>query len=453
MTTPRADSLTHSLLQETVLQEWFQPMQQAFDKVRFSDRIFQSLPMMSYALLGGLRQLLSIETLREQVQTLFHWDVNAERLPVARSTWSDAMGSRTRRDLLRQATHQLVGLAQKTLMDKCSGIDGIGQRPIVAIDATYQEESSHYVRILPTEGGTDNQKGHMLLTYYDLRHGIPVKVKTETASMGEMRVLKAADPEAMDWSRVRQAIYVVDRAFTDGAYWDERKQSLHATVITRMKSTLVYTLTDQRKVAALPCNEKVLSDHTITLQCAKQPWRLIEWLSPEGITYRYLTNDFSLEPGVVAFLYYRRWDEEKYFDNFKNDLANAKAWGKSPVAIEQQALMGLMTYILTQLFLQRRYRELALPKGDGTQTRKHARKVEHYLAQQAEADHQDPHADAWDEEDEPPELIQYDAYRAFHAQLSKITRQVWRFLKNCFREKHSLLLYQRQLKPLLQGYL
>lgn len=58
--------------------------------------------------------------------------------------------------------------------------------------------------------------------------------------------------------------------------------------------------------------------------------------------YRYLANDFSLEPGVVAFLYYRRRNEEKYFDNFKNDLANAKAWGKSPVAIEQQALMGLM---------------------------------------------------------------------------------------------------------------
>ncbi len=117
-----------------------------------------------------------------------------------------------------------------------------------------------------------------------------------------------------------------------------------------MKSTLVYTQKEQRVVSALPCNEKVLSDQVIELQCAKQPWRLIEWLSPDGITYRYLTNDFSLEPGVVAFLYYRRWDEEKYFDNFKNDLANAKAWGKSLVAIEQQALMGLMTYVLTQLF-------------------------------------------------------------------------------------------------------
>jgi hypothetical protein len=84
--------------------------------------------------------------------------------------------------------------------------------------------------------------------------------------MGEMRVLKEDDLQAIDWSRVRHAIHVVDGAFIDDSYWDERK----------------------------------------------------------------ITNDFSLEPGVVAFLYYRRWGEEKYFDNFKNDLANAKAWGKKP---------------------------------------------------------------------------------------------------------------------------
>ena len=453
MMTRRADSLTHALLQETVLADWFEPMQQAFEKVRYSDRLFQALPMISFALLGGLRQLLCIDTLREQVQSLFHCDVNAEQVPVARSTWSDAMGSRRRRDILRQAIAELVAFAQTALGDKLAGIEGIGQRPVLAMDATYQEESSHYVRVLPTEGGEDNQKGHMLLTYYDVRRGIPVNVKTETASLGEMRVLKGARGEAMDWSRIRRAIYVVDRAFIDATYWDERKRSLHATVITRMKSTLVYTRTETREIAALPCNEQVLSDQVIALQSSKQPWRLIKWCSPEGITYEYLTNDFSLEPGVAAFLYYRRWDEEKYFDNFKNDLANAKAWGKSPVAIEQQALIGLMTYVLTQLFLQRRYQDLELPHGDQTQARKHARKVEHYLEQQAEDDQQPPHDEEWDEQDEPPELKYYDAYRAFYAQLSKITRQVWRFLKHCFREKHSLPLYQRQLKPLLLSYL
>ena len=121
----RADSLTHALLQDTVLAEWFEPMQQAVEKLRYSDRLFQALPMISFALLGGLRQLLCMDTLREQVQSLFHYDVSAEQVPVARSTWSDAMGSRLRRDILRQAIVQLVAFAQTALGDKLAGIEGI----------------------------------------------------------------------------------------------------------------------------------------------------------------------------------------------------------------------------------------------------------------------------------------------------------------------------------------
>ena len=447
MTPRRAEPLTQSLLQDTVLNDWFQPMHNALEKVRYSDAIFQSLPMVSFTLLGGLRQLLSIPTLREHVQTLFHLDSSATHVPVPRSTWSDALGSPTRRTILRQAIDHLVTFARPMLTDKLAGVEGIGQRPVLAIDATYQTESSHFTRVLPEEGGNDNQKGHMLLTYYDMRAGIPVHVHTETASMGEMRVLKEASCESTDWSRCRGAIYVVDRAFIDGRYWNERKAQVNATVITRLKSTLVYTPIHSREVQTLVCNEHVISDTTIELACAQCAWRRIEWRSPEGIVYEYLTNDFSLEPGVVAFLYYRRWDEEKYFDGFKNDLANAKAWGKKAVAIEQQALLGMMTYILTQLFLQRRFTELELSQGDQTQSRKQTQKVECYLTQ---SDREAINGDK-DESEEP--VLYYDAYRAFYAQLSKITRQVWRFLKNCFREKSSLGFYQRQLKPLLMGYL
>jgi len=294
----------------------------------------------------------------------------------------------------------------------------------------------------------------MLLTYYDVAKGIPVHVKTETGSMAEMKVLKDIHSDTGDWSRVKNAIYVVDRAFIDATYWKERNKLLNITVITRMKSTLNFTPTRSVSIAALVVNEKVLSDRVIYLDSADQSWRLIEWMSPEGIRYKYLTNDFSLEPGEVAFLYYRRWDEEKYFDNFKNDLANAKAWGKSPVAIEQQALMGQMTYLLTSLFLQRRYHDLDLPRGDNTQQRKRDKKIEQYLEtsmnNNSTAQCQSNELNLDDEEQHIPH---YDAFRAFYAQLSKITRQVWRFLKNCFNKKSSLALYQRQLKPLLLNYL
>lgn len=306
------------------------------------------------------------------------------------------MNSRTRRDILREAVGRLVISARERRPDKFTTIDGIGRRPILAIDAPDQQESSHYARVFPKAGGDDNQKGPMLLTYYDLRCGMPVGVTPET------------------------------------------------------RSTLVYTLTEPREMSALPCNEKVLSDHVIDLQCAKQPWRRIEWQSPDGIVYQYIRNDFSLEPGVIAFLYYRRWDEEKYFNNFKNDLANAKAWGKSPVAIEQQAFMGIMTYVLTHLFLHRRYHDLGLAEGDDTQAGKQARKIEQYLEQQTRDTRDGKEGLSVDENEEhTTDVKQYDAY----SQLSKITRQVWRFLKICFSRKSSLKLYQRQLKPLLIGYL
>ena len=67
-----------------------------------------------------------------------------------------------------------------------------------------------------------------------------------------------------------------------------------------------------------------------------------------------LTHDFSLLPGVVAFLYFRRWEEEKCFDTWKNDFAQAKAWGKGRVAIANQARLAMITSLLVAMLLQTR---------------------------------------------------------------------------------------------------
>ena len=58
------------------------------------------------------------------------------------------------------------------------------------LDATYQDESSHYQPCYPHEGGTDNSLGHMTLTTYDMRAGIAVDSNTETTSIDEMRFVK-----------------------------------------------------------------------------------------------------------------------------------------------------------------------------------------------------------------------------------------------------------------------
>ncbi len=53
----RLDSLQATLLNNTVLNDWFSPMQKALDKVRYSRKQFSVLSAEFFILLGCLRQL------------------------------------------------------------------------------------------------------------------------------------------------------------------------------------------------------------------------------------------------------------------------------------------------------------------------------------------------------------------------------------------------------------
>ena len=144
--------------------------------------------------------------------------------------------------------------------------------------------------------------------------------------------------------QIRQAIHVVDRAFIDGHYWDTRKRLYNSTVITRMKSRLNYTADGEaRQISDNVCNKGVLSDQPIALDSSSRPWRLIGFLAPDGTQYEYLSNDFELEPGVIAFLYYRRWDEEKYFDNAKN--------GSNPIKVPKLTPSSKCLFIKNMLHI------------------------------------------------------------------------------------------------------
>jgi hypothetical protein len=120
----------------TVLDEWFSPMATILEKSRFSDAIFKTIPMATFIMSGCLRQILDASSLREYIQTLFHFDANQSIAPIARATWSDALASPVRRDILRPAVVQLVELARNSLPDLLAHVEGIGSREVIATDAT-----------------------------------------------------------------------------------------------------------------------------------------------------------------------------------------------------------------------------------------------------------------------------------------------------------------------------
>ncbi len=425
----RLDTIQSILLNNTVLNQWFLPMQKALDKVRYSRQRFSVLSAEFFILLGCLRQLQGTKILREQIQSLFDLDESTETVPLARSTWSDALANTYRGEILREAVQVLVANARNELPDRFAEIEELGTRSIYAIDATYQKESSHYQPVYPSDGGKDNRKGHMAMTTYDMRAGIAVDSNTETVSIDEMRFLKEGWIAAQ-WTCQKKALYVVDRAFIEARYWDQRKTKYGATVITRMKSVFKYQVLEELPVSLTPVNEGVIWDKKIQLKSSKQIWRLIHFLSPDGKVYEYLTNDFNLSSGMIAFLYHRRWDEQKYFDNYKTDMANSKAWAKSPIAIEQQALLGLVTHLLMRLFLHKEGLELGLEEDHQTQQKRHEKKEIAYCIK-------------WEG----------NYNRAFFKKLSKITKQAWRFLKNNFLKKSTQQPFECNLRPALVAYL
>jgi len=263
-------NFANTLIQDSVLGEWFQPMMASLDKVRFSEKKFSALPMNAFILFGCLRQIQSTPTLRGQIQDLFHLNPQRGTLPLARSTWSDALASPTRCNILSAALPHLTTYAQHSLPDRLAHVEGLGERPVIATDASYLRESAHYYPVYPTDGGSDNQKGHMMLSHYDLRTGIPLAATTQTDSIGEMLVFKQDELAANSWLRVKNAIHVVDRAFIDGRYWDQRHALYRSTVITRMKSIMKYTPVEDREINPGHANEGVLYDREVILRQGKK---------------------------------------------------------------------------------------------------------------------------------------------------------------------------------------
>ena len=230
---------------------------------------------------------------------------------------------------------------------------------------------------------------------------------------------------------MRIAVWLVDRACIDAPFWDAHKAKLASTMITRMKSSLHIDSTEGLPILPHAANDGVLKDLRITLASSSEPWRLITYRTRRGHVLVFLTNGFDLLPGVIAFVYARRCDEEKCFDTWKNDFSQAKVWGKGSVAIKHQVRLAIVTSVWVALALH------ATLGRDGFNDHKALRKQD--KRQAAPTDR----PDGTDRPDWTVPVLRYTA---------KVSRQVLRF-KHGFLKPASPALYKRELRPMLLAYL
>ncbi|MCP4407800.1 MAG: transposase [Gammaproteobacteria bacterium] len=428
MKSNRLAPLIRLLTQDTVLGELLVPAINALDYSRAHFAIFRAISMGDFITLGVLRHLKGTQSLRALVQELAHEVDEVEHPPMARSTWGDALGSRPRLNVLRDVRDSLLSAVARSCPDRLSGIDGLGTRAVYAMDGSYQKESAHYARKTPAEGGEDNDKGHCLLSFYDVRMGCVADVAVETRSRHEIPIMKDYDKTGGALTQVKGALWVVDRAFIDAQFWDAKKRKLGVTMITRMKSNLSIDSNEHREVAKRGCNEGVVSDQQITLKSSGEFWRLIRYRSRRGGEVEFLSNDMVLEPGVIAFAYARRWDEEKAFDVWKNDWSMGKAWGKSQISITNQVMLAVITQLLLALFL-----------------------AKHDCGGDADKKSLDKQAQREGGTDGGTDRAKWT--QEIYRHTSRLSRQVLRFFRYCYAKRASSWLYEHQLRPLLMRYL
>jgi hypothetical protein len=177
-----------------------------------------------------------------------------------------------------------------------------------------------------------------------------------TAAQGkkehDMHALKRLDLATLRLGapKGRKVIHVYDCAGIDFGQWHRWKQAGGLYFISLTKENMKPAVLGLNPFAAQdPINHGVQADELIATSQHVLA-RRIRYLNPvNGEAFEFLTNELTLAPGLIAFLYLRRWDLEKVFDVLKNKLGETRAWASAPTAKSMQAQFLCLAHNLQQL--------------------------------------------------------------------------------------------------------
>ena len=332
------------------------PLAEAFSEVsnvrecpRYSD--------WDHVLSGVSRVLGDAKTGREFVQ--YRQCLNGEESSISVHKFFDALSSKRRTTLVQEVSVRL-----------CSEVN---QQTPQRVNPLFDHPELENIGVYATDGHADGASAHenkiqnkkrcinnifsLNLKTNSLTHLSTCTPVTGAKKEHEMKTLKNLNSKAMRMNepKGRKVIHAYDPAIIDYQQWYKWKHSKGVYIITVEKSNSAL-----RPTAEPPWDENdlvnngVLNDQWVFSSSTPTPIRRVTYQDPiSGKTYKFLTNEMNLSPGLIAFIYRSRWNIEKVFDETKNKLGEAKAWGKSKASKEQQACFITMAYNLLILLEQR----------------------------------------------------------------------------------------------------
>ena len=220
---------------------------------------------------------------------------------------------------------------------------------IYAADGHFHGSSAHEEAI----DGKRQVVGHILSMNLRTQSMIHLDVaRPKIKREHEITALKRLEANALRMGEPtgRKVILAYDPAIYDFNQWQKWKQSKGIYIITRIKeNTQLLICGDWEFDREDPRNAGIMSDQVGGTNSGHMLRKIVYVEPATGTKFVFLTNEMTLPPGLIAFIYKKRWDIEKVFDQFKNKLMEDKAWAKSLNGKCAQAQFMTLTHNLTLL--------------------------------------------------------------------------------------------------------
>lgn len=284
------------------------------------------------------------------------WAMAHSENSIAVSHFFETLKSNRRLDLVKEVNTQVAASMPTHVDSRIDELEDLAKVDIYAGDGHYHQTSTHELPIK----GKRRAVGH----FYTLNlrtHGLTHLTAADhqgASKKGEhdMHALKrtSTDQLRQGSKKGRQVLYVWDCAGIDIPQWHRWKQSAGIYFLSRSKDLMKFTFYGEMEFDREdPVNRGVLADQLVTNASSQVLFRYIKYRCAQtGIEYELITNHMKLRPGVLAWLYKRRWDIEKTYDTFKNKMNEQKAWAKSMTAKTMQAQFLCLAHNLMVLMEQ-----------------------------------------------------------------------------------------------------
>ena len=169
----------------------------------------------------------------------------------------------------------------------------------------------------------------------------------------DMKVLKRqCFEELKNGARKGEKVfYFWDRACIDFEFWKNAKHQAGIyfatlaksnTSTTKIRDLNILDYSDHR-------NEGIQYDRLVRTSKGYEIREIFYKNPADGVEYKYITSEMSLEAWVIVLLYKHRWDIEKVFDELKTKCGEKQSWASSPEAKKAHATFLCLTHNLMVL--------------------------------------------------------------------------------------------------------